>query len=250
MKTQSNPFTYILLLFAIISMHIACEPVTEKIDDSYLGYQYYPIAIGNEWTYRLDSFLYSNQGIYRDTASWYVKEKITEKHEIGSEENNFVLERSKSKDNINWTVSDIWTIKKTNSNIQKTEENHTFIKLIFPPKINKTWDGNAFIDPTDTVTVFGENFLMFGDWSYKIEEKIDQLTIESNVYSDIIKVREVADSNAINRRKSYAYYAKNIGLIKEERSILFDQSNDNTDWLIKADYGFFVRRKLISYKTN
>jgi hypothetical protein len=31
----------------------------------------------------------------------------------------------------------------TDKNVEKKEENITYIKLIFPPEINKTWNGNA-----------------------------------------------------------------------------------------------------------
>ncbi len=242
---------FIFGIFAIFSL-IGCENKIEKIDDDFLGHQYYPIAIGNEWVYKLDSFLYSNEGIYKDTSHWYVKEAITEVHQVGTEEGNYVLERSLSKDSVNWRVSDIWTISMTNADVKKKEENHTFIKLVFPPKIGKAWDGNAFIDEQDTVSVFGENFRMFENWDYQITEKLGQFDNGEKTFSNVITVQEVADTNAIDIKSSYAYYAENIGLILEERAILFDQADNDNDkpWNIKADRGFILRKALVSYKIN
>ncbi len=236
-------------LFVLSFSFFSCEKETEKLDEEFFGYEYYPVSVGNEWVYKVDSLLYSNDGIFKDTASWYIREKITKIHKVGNEENNYVVERSKSKDNINWTISDIWTIKKTDSNIQKTEENLTFIKLIFPPKKGKGWDGNAFINPGAEVSVFGENFKMFENWSYKITEEIPSMNLGGKTYDNVIKVREVDEESIVNLKRSYAHYAKGVGLILEERSILFDQPNntEEIEWAIKADMGFILRRELISH---
>lgn len=242
----------LLLLLTALALFTSCDPEIEKVDKDNFGYQYYPLTVGNEWIYEVDSFLYSNEGLLKDSSHWFVKERIKETYLSGSED-LFVLERSISTDQLNWKVSDIWTIEKTNSSIKKTEENLTFVKLVFPPTINTRWDGNIFLDNSDTILVFGEFLVPFKYWDYKIVDEIIDYEVAGVVYPKVLKIREVEDdpeSSILEYKNSFVYYAENIGVVQEDRVILFDQpkESDERPWSIKADKGFILNKRLISYK--
>ncbi len=254
--TSNAKFTTVLLLLLFVGalgLLTSCDPEIENVDEDKLGYQYYPLAIDNEWIFEVDSFLYSNDGLIKDTSHWFVKERIKDTYDHGSDGDAFVLERSISKDQLNWKVSDIWTIEKNNTSLNKTEENLTFVKFVFPPTVNVRWDGNIFIDNSDTILVFGEFLIPFKYWDYKVVEEITDYELSGVVYPKVLKVREVEDdpdSAILEYKNSFVYYAENIGVIQEDRTILFDQpkETDNRPWDVKADKGFILKKRLVSYK--
>ena len=45
-------------LFFAIAFIFSCSKQTEVLDDSIFGYNYYPVAIGKVWEYRMDSILF------------------------------------------------------------------------------------------------------------------------------------------------------------------------------------------------
>ena len=64
-------------LFFAITFIFSCSKQTEVLEDSIFGYNYYPVAIGKIWEYRMDSILFDTvQRITKDTTISYYKEEI------------------------------------------------------------------------------------------------------------------------------------------------------------------------------
>ncbi|MBK8657433.1 MAG: hypothetical protein IPN22_00760 [Bacteroidetes bacterium] len=129
-----------------------CLPGCQKQDSLEVTYhrEYYPLAPGHYITYQVDSIQYSfseNPDTYvRDTIRYQLKEIITDTFYDNENELNYRLELYRRSDTLSaFSTWKIWYVKADDYNVQKTEDDIRFIKLIFPPKENESWNGNLYV---------------------------------------------------------------------------------------------------------
>jgi len=241
MKLLSNVF--LLTLFVSI---MSCSESTFEPQDLEKGFEYYPLAVGNEWVYRIDSTIYLQDGnlILRDSAQ--IKEEITDK----LDEDIFIITKSTRKTaDKPWQIIDTYTAENDGERLFKTENNRRFIKLVFPIRDNKQWDGNVHFDSDSDVDVFGNMLPIFENWEYEIESNDSPVTILDNSYSDVITVEQSDFDFGIDYSRNYEQYAKGIGLIFRQNSFLSSQDKgpDQT-WEEAAQEGYITTYQLISFK--
>ena len=241
---------YIVFLgLALLVLFTACEKEIEVITDRDLGFSYYPIAMGSEWIYSSDSILYNEQLSSIDTFQSFIKELVVDTFTNEQEENVFIIERYfKRKMDDQWEVTDVWTTTVSDSRVKETEENLTFVKLVFPPNLGQKWDGNSFIDMNTEVIVGGETLVPYKYWDYKVSEVGESLVLGDKTYSDVLSVSQATDTSEIELRYSLEKYAKNIGMVYLEQKILEYQEGPGETWEEKANKGYILRMKLLEYK--
>ena len=132
-----------ILLFcaaAILSFtHFSCNEntVAENLVVK-KGFDYYPLEVGNYITYQLDSIIYRGQSgsdciFVQDTASHFLKEEVVGLFEDNAGVSNYIIERFTSQNQDGpWEVQDVWYTKKTDTQVERVEENLRFIKVVFP----------------------------------------------------------------------------------------------------------------------
>lgn len=245
MKNFSIGFSLFLLGFLFLS---SCENKIEDYNPANSGSEYFPIEIGNTWTYQVDSIIYDKKGTQIDTVYHIVKETITESFEDNEGQTNFVIERF-NKIGVNWVNTDIWSTLKNDNHAIRNEDNLRFIKLVFPINENKYWDGNAFIDSDNIIIkIAGESIKLYERWSYNYESVNKFEKIGDNNYDNVTTVEQVDTENSINKRYSLEKYAKGIGLVYKKMIILNTQNNDDTlPWEEKAEEGFILEQTLLSF---
>ncbi len=134
-----------ILLIAICIVAISsCKKDTAIVPPVFLGYDYFPDNIGHELIYDVDSS-YKDAFTGKDTSLHFqVKEIIQDTLRDLEGRLTLRLERYKRQTtSANWVIYKVWTATKTDKNVEKDEENITYVKLIFPPEINDTWNGNS-----------------------------------------------------------------------------------------------------------
>jgi hypothetical protein len=236
-------FLFIVLFFVLTG----CETETIKVDELNKGYEYYPLNLGNSWVYEYDSIIYDPSLGIIDTASGYIKEEITEK----LEDDRFIIQRSwKAFLSDPWLNTDRWTIYRDQNRLVKTEENLSFIKLVFPVSVGRSWDGNALFEESIDIYVAGESIRPYFNWNYEITSDNETYSYQNIDSDNVILINQVKDTSIVDLRFSEEKYAPNIGLVEKFTQIL-DCSCFNIDtaipWEEKAEKGFILKQKLIKY---
>jgi hypothetical protein len=127
-----------------------------------------------------------------------------------------------------------------------------FSAISFPLFKGKEWDGLVYIRKDTTISIPGGTIDMYKDWnSFSILSLDVPETIAGISYDSVLTIKRVDKINNIERRYSFEKYAKNIGLISRQDSILDTQCGGNiascinTPWSQKAEKGFILDMQLI-----
>lgn len=238
-----------LLVFATILFCSCGDTVTDPGDQNLYGYEYFPIEIGNEWEYKVDSVLVIQGGTNNLVSTSYVKERVTDLISDIDGEKTYRLERSYRPNQMaEWVLTDVWTISKSDSRIIKNIENISFMKLVFPAILNTKWDGNVFFDDFAFFPVGQDNMKIYLDWDYKIVSRGEPRIVNDLSFDDALEVSHIDLTTMISKRLSYEYYAKDVGLIERHMEIFEDQTRDpSVPWVEDADKGFELTQTLVSY---
>ncbi|MFK8005893.1 MAG: hypothetical protein AB8H03_05965 [Saprospiraceae bacterium] len=235
------------------------------------GFDYYPLEIGNYITYQLDSIVYRGQSgsdcnFIQDTASHFLREEVIDIFEDNSGVVNYIMERYISQhQNGPWQVADVWNIKKTETQVERVEENLRFIKAVFPVREGTGWNGNTFFQDTTTV-LGGETIDFYKHWSDQYEYESVDLPEEFNgiMFDSVMTViQSEASENKINHRVSIEKYARGVGLIYKEMKILDTQCTmsklacggdssglaycNDIPWEEKAEKGLILRQVVVEH---
>ncbi|MEL6945639.1 MAG: hypothetical protein AAFO82_23530, partial [Bacteroidota bacterium] len=160
------------------------------------------------------------------------------------------IERSERKDeNEEWTIKDVYSTYLTEEQAVRTEENLTFIKMIFPVSRGKNWEGLGF-SKDKRVIIAGESIEMFKNWESIITQVKEPMLLGSFAFDDVMTIEVARDTNAIELRSGFEKYAKGIGLVYRELSILNTQNvviEEDILWGDKAQEGFILYQRLIDH---
>lgn len=199
-------------LVLIITTMMSCGSSIE-ISPQLVGYEFYPL---HEGLYRDYKVRYIRYTILNDpdTLNYYLREQVADSFLTQSGNIAFKLYRYKKLEySPSWELDSVWTAQKTSTNVVVTENNIPFVKLIFPVKDHKTWNGNAF----NTM----------GEESYSYDNVFIPISIGENMYNSSLRVKHQDNSDVIVKTDlRNEIYAENIGLIYKE-SIILHYCTDN-----------------------
>ncbi len=219
-------------MFAIIITLMSCDRTNDYKPLNY-GYNYYPIETGNYVIYHVDSLVYNDFTRETDTFRYELKEEIGETFTDLEGRTNYVLRRSfRPVGSNSWQLGDLWSLHRNDFVLERQEENVRLAMLVFPLKLNLSWDGNAFnSDESEAYQVTG----------------IDQsLAFNGNSFDSTLTVLEYESENLIERRSSEKVYAREVGLVKISKEYIFtrtDGINPEND----VDSGFTYVATIIDY---
>lgn len=227
-----------------------------------LRLDYYPIDIGQEFVYRMDSVIYdptAGQTNQINTTS-YRRERIVDSTILSRGEIEYSIEIStkESLADAEWEVRSFDRVSRFGTELFRTYGNQRFIPLNFPPEQGARWDGLAFIDDSQVAVIAGEPIKIWEDWGdYEINSPAGSVTHNGIVYDDVVRVVEVNfDDEVLILRESFAEYASDVGLVFRQQRI-FDLTcsgagtgdpcrDTSIPWEDDAEMGFSLRQTLIS----
>ncbi|MFK7947603.1 MAG: hypothetical protein AB8G11_08440 [Saprospiraceae bacterium] len=232
------------------------DPTVENLSIDY-GYDYYPVELGKYIIYDVDSVVYDpiQNGTFIDTTSYQAKEEIVDTTIDNAGRTMFIIHYS-TRDSVNqpWTLENVYTTVVDDFWVERTEDNLRFVKMLFPSRVDSTWDGNRlFVEEDFIVTVRGETLEMFKNWSSVIKEKSSSGTIGGLNFDDILTVQHADDENLIERRFVEEKYARGVGLVSKTMMILDTQCGGNLSdcvdltWEEKAEKGFILTMTINEY---
>ncbi|MCK5823409.1 MAG: hypothetical protein KAG95_05355 [Bacteroidales bacterium] len=212
-----NKYLYNSLLFlSLIFLLSACEENTLNVDKSLANdYQYFPLTIGSWVIYDVEDINIDEPSDVFDTSRYQIKEIVVSSFTDETESETFCINRYIKQDLSSlWQIKDVWTAQLINNTAQRVEENIRYVKLSFPLKMNKTWNGNLY-NMLDTLNEFNYELTQL-----HINEVINDISFDS-----VLMVTQISDTSLIHKDYSIEKYAKNIGLVfKKDIRILSNQS--------------------------
>lgn len=258
---MKNNFYFLTLLAIVLFGFTSCKndaPKTIEIED---GSNFYPLTIGSTFEYRLDSTIYNDFDNSEVKREWDLKVIYDSKLKDGTGDEimklkRFIKPRGESEEA--YKLQDVWSLKLANGKLETFEENLHFVKLVFPIKENKSWNGNIYIAPTgnenpNSSTKFYEN------WDYKYNSTNTSETILDKTYENVTKVsqiNEVGGPGAINHYVANEWYAKGIGLVQKRMEMIVENCpaepcSEKTLPVLqrtKKRKGFILDMKLVNYE--
>lgn len=226
-------YRYILLFFACILVLYSCKKDAGTVPTADMGYNYFPDEIGRFVIYEVDSTWQDDKsGV--DTAFRYLLKEVVEsvfmdnsgRPTLRIERYKKIYNDSIPYDSMAWIGPRIWHANLTSSTAEKVEENIRYIKLIFPAKEGKEWDGNTF-------NTLGEKI-------YEVISVDEPATVNNLHFDSVITVQQHKQIDFIQYRYEVEKFARNVGLIYKVRDSLYDGGKADT-------IGYTYTQKIVSY---
>lgn len=207
-------------------------------------YEYFPLIIGQERLYVVDSILFDPLGnrVKIDTTTTYIREIVVDTFRNVQRELEYRIERyERSVSNAPWVLRKVVSELRTAQQAQRFEDNFRLVKMVFPPLPTQSWNPLIFVDPSSKVDVKGEPLELFKGWEAKILN-IDQ---NWNQYPRTLEIQFSDYENAIELRRGTERYAANLGLVYRELRVLNTQCLpcQGQAWEKKAQAGFILKMR-------
>lgn len=138
---NSLPVRSISVFALLLLLGISACNETKEFSPSDLGYDYYPIEIGDFRIYQVEEIKYRISGF--DTTVYEIKETIFDS--IQSRDRvNYLIRRDRRESSLDeWRSDSVWVVTQTPTYLAIAENSINFIKLTFPVKADVQWDGNG-----------------------------------------------------------------------------------------------------------
>jgi len=192
-------FSQVLASGLILAGFASCTETEPPAD---IGYSYFPAETGRYYVYQVDSVFVDCEFGVRDTFSYQVKEYYDTVFTDGTGENAIRLEVYRRQDaSDNWTITDVWSLKKSGTRVEKTEENNRYVKMAFPVEEGAEWDGNAF----NYITDWGDLYMY---------DAVDvPFSTGSYLFDSTVTVTQKYDSTLIYKEYFAETFARNVGMV-------------------------------------
>ena len=197
---RNYPFEGIIGVFLVFLLTFTTSCNTSKeVGPETVGYDFYPLAVGDYRIYDVEEINYLITGF--DTAVYQLREIITDS--IPSiDQTTYLLRRDIRQNELDdWESDSVWAVTKTSNYLSITENNIPFIKLTFPVKQGKEWDGNSLNSRAEQIYYY---------------EPIDTLLVDSLTLNDQIRVViEDVEENVTGVDLRSEAYVQGIGLVEK-----------------------------------
>lgn len=200
------------LLFVPMVLFACKKDKGEPVD---FKYEYAPQTVGHYCVYDVMEINHDDAAGIHDTITYSLKEKIESTFTDLEGRPSLRLERSK-KDTATgaWVVSDIWYSTRNKTDFETVEEDERFVRLAFPVRLLKKWDGNAFNQQ--------------GEWEYEYTEVDVPRSYNGLNFSNTAKVVQRDEFNLIQRHLAVEVYAKHVGLVNKYYKVIDIDDFDTT----------------------
>lgn len=173
----------------------------KKEDKSIIyGYHYYPYDEGNFVVYDVMDILHDDPVAIHDTSYYQIKEQIGEEDLDGEGELFRKMYRyHRANDSLDWTLKDVWVVKKTSRAVEVVEENDRIIKMAFSISYDQYWDCNA-LNNEDSEECYYSNIY-------------EPFSIGGLDYDSTVIVKHQNFESFIEKIEIYEVFAANVGKI-------------------------------------
>ncbi len=253
-----KPNVALLIFLGVAGIFSSCDKSTLDDFDLQMGYEYFPLEVGQSRLYALDSIIFdpSPQGIIPDTLSGFFREDIVDTLRDNTGALVFRIERYYRKTTADpWLIHSVVSSSRGEQEAVFSENNLRFIKLRFPLKEGLEWDGTAYFPERVNIEVAGETMDYYKGWNNIVLEKRPDYSLNAQSYSDVFVVEIANLVNNIQLRSGMEVYAPDKGLIYQEVQVMDTQCEyccngdfafcNSLPWVEKAEKGLILRKWLV-----
>lgn len=220
-----------LLIVVLVILSLSSCQKTEylPLDD---GLEYQPLEVGLRWIYQVNETIYFGENDL-ESSEFFYRDYIIETFDNEMGLRSYIIQRTKSTTRENWQHHLTYSIRIENGFLVRMMDNEVLLPLQFPPKINRTWDGNLFnTHPEDLFSI----------------EFINRHPVGQLIYSNVVKVNQENEDDLITLRDNrYEVYAKNVGLVESYYEVLYYCSRNDCLGEQRIASGRLSHIKLLSY---
>lgn len=240
MIKKSGLLPCVALLFCM-GIFASCEKTEEITLD--FKYEYYPTQMGHYVIYDVDSIIFDDFTGTSDTFHYQKKYVMDSTFDDGAGRTAHKLIRYHRADSLHaWVLSDVWSAVVNNTSLEVIEENQRFVKLLFPPREDATWKGNKYIDSLDTNWWFWKP----SGWEYTNAAVDAPETLGGMQFDSTVTVLQQSDSTLIEKVIALEKYAKNVGMIYKQFSVMEKNGELTRPWS-NPESGFILTMTINSY---
>lgn len=219
---QFKSYLFLLLFISLAS----CKKDPSANADTELGYDYFPVEVGNYSVYDVDSIVYNDFTGEIDTFNYQLKEVIESDFvDNGGRVSQRIERYNRDNDSAEWHIQDVWQATRTTNRAERVEENVKYIRLMFPVREGLKWDGNAY--NTDE------------EWKYVYQNAHKADLINGISFDSTVTVLQRDEFNLIEVQYYEERYAKDVGLIYKKVDDLKTEINGTIKSGVK--YTFKIR---------
>ena len=192
-----------------------------------IGESYFPLIAGQSSTYSVQLIEYKITGEV-DSTSYMLREVVADTFTNEAGEKIFILNRYKrSLSDDAYSIDSVWSIRRTNNQIIKVENNIPFVKLTFPVRESTTWDGNIFNTK---------------------EEEIYSVSFEQDsAFGDVLRVLHSSiDDTIVFQDQRFERYANELGLVEKSMKVINYCTEAQCFGTGQIDYGFIYNQKIVT----
>ena len=166
-----------------------------------LGYDYFPNRVNHYVIYNVDSIVVNQLSPnIIDTFSYQIKEVIDSIYPDNTgRPTQRIVRYKRATDTSKWVIEKVWSGNLTTTTAERVEDNNRYTRLIFPPKVNATWNGNA------------ANIL--GEMDYQYSNVDVAFSQGANFFDSTLTVIEDSNLNFVQHQFYFERYARNVGRI-------------------------------------
>lgn len=201
------------------------------------GLSFYPLTVGNYWIYDVDMIEYLPLG--NDTSSFQVREVISDSIVTDLGEVTYLLNKEVRLDTLSpWRVDSLFSVRKSNQFVARTENNVTTVKLVFPVAVEVEWNPNALNNngqSTYRYVLASDEDVALSSLAFDIDNAVK--VVQSDIVSPIIGTDQRSE-----------VYVDDVGLIKRDQLVLeLCTSESDCETLGEIISGVFLSQLLIEY---
>lgn len=216
----------IIVVFSISS----CQETEElPMDD---GLEYQPLEVGLRWVYQVKETIYFGENDI-ESSEFFYQDHVIESFENEMGLKSYVIQRTKSATRENWQNYLTYSIRVEKGFLVRMMNNEVLLPLQFPPKIDRTWDGNLF--NTLSEDIFSVEF-------------INRHPVGQLIFNNVVKVNQANEDDLITLRDNrFEVYAKNVGLVESYYEVMSYCSRNDCLGEQRIESGRLSHIKLLSY---
>lgn len=213
-------FTIVLLLAFVT---FGCKK-NEVAPNNSTSYDYYPIDVGRNWIYLVDSIvLHGNETQKPDTFSYHVKITIDTTFLGADGITNYKVTKSIQRSNQSeFIFGSNFSVQKNSAGVTHNIQDRRLPILTFPIIEKIEWNGNLYTEK--------DEWNIYSRSTQKLEcyytNSHEEFTHNSTTYDSTCTIVRFKESNIVNERQSLEVYANHIGLVYKRFE---NQENRHTD---------------------
>jgi hypothetical protein len=222
--------------YFILPFLIAFSCSKEEVKPADIGLNYIPQLVGAYQVYSVDQTAYSEVA-EPEVSHYEIMMEVVDSFPDANSDYTYVIHRSKRETSADdWQYLDTWSSTVNEQKAIVNEENISFVKISFPVKKEKQWNGNEFnINDDDT---------------YEMKSVDEPFTLGDQVFSKTIFIDQEDTEDLLIKDKRFEIYARDIGLIYKEVTHLIYCDDVGCFGQKEIKSGIIFKQSIISHGFN